>query len=293
MSHKIDSITQPTSGACVPVGTKVLDNAVITGAAEQCKCHDGGENTLIRQYEAMKEEAAAARDEFVQKARGLDDIAHETRATSNRNAILNAIGNLNFSKPFAEKVGNTIIFHDVTPRQLAQLTRIIGKKVPSLEPSELYFFIVTDPNDEDRRNLKVGAYGIEFTETAFSFADGDDGLVVSKIEVDLPGEEYAWEFVGVSYFGYDDIISDGDLSWRIADLRQWLDEKIDSLVEKVTPCLYDLCTAEDIDHMFDANTEDGQIIIPAEAVQPGGSISLNLFTAITGLTPVVANNEQG
>lgn len=144
----------------------------------------------------------------------LDEFAGRIKATYARKEDMPTV------KPFAEKVDNSIVFHDVTPRQLAQLTRIIGKKVPSLEPSELYFFIVTDPNDEERRNLKVGAYGIEFTEIAFSFANGDDGLVVSKIEVDLPGEEYGWEFVGVSYFGYDDIISGGDLSWRIAEARQ-------------------------------------------------------------------------
>ena len=93
MSHKIDSITQPTSGACVLVGTKVLENAVITGAAEQCKCHDGEENTLIRQYEAMLSAAESSKAEFLAKIELLDLLALQgSNREATNTAILASIG---------------------------------------------------------------------------------------------------------------------------------------------------------------------------------------------------------
>ena len=98
MSHKIDTITPPSSGTCVPVGTKVTENAVITGDAEQCKCHDNEENTLIRQYETMIAAAEHAKAEFLVKSALLDLLALQgDNPAATNSAILNALQNLDLS----------------------------------------------------------------------------------------------------------------------------------------------------------------------------------------------------
>lgn len=64
-----------------------------------------------------------------------------------------------------------------------------------------------------------------------------------------------------------------------------VEEKIDSLDEKITPYLYDECSVEEVDHMFTSVTEDGYIIVPSNAINPDGTMPVSVFKAITGLTP--------
>lgn len=67
---------------------------------------------------------------------------------------------------------------------------------------------------------------------------------------------------------------------------------IGDLDEKITPYLYDECSVEDIDHMFTSVTEDGYIIVPPSIIKQDGTIPLKLFVSITGLTPVLNDDER-
>ena len=91
MSHKIDTIAQPSSGTGVPVGTKVLENAVITGSGEQCTCHEGEKNTLIRQYEAMLAAAKEARDKFVDAAMSILKFQFEEATDDDIDAMFDGL----------------------------------------------------------------------------------------------------------------------------------------------------------------------------------------------------------
>ena len=61
--------------------------------------------------------------------------------------------------------------------------------------------------------------------------------------------------------------------------------KIDAMDEKVTPYLYDPCTVEDIDHMFESVTDGDLIIVPSGLIGPDGTMPVAVFKAVTGLTP--------
>lgn len=61
--------------------------------------------------------------------------------------------------------------------------------------------------------------------------------------------------------------------------------RIQEFDDKVSPYLYDECSVEDINHMFETTTEDGLIIVPSGLITPEGTMPISVFKAITGLTP--------
>jgi hypothetical protein len=72
------------------------------------------------------------------------------------------------------------------------------------------------------------------------------------------------------------------LTWRFDDIKS----VVGSLDEKVTPYLYEPCSNDDIDHMFETTTDDGLIIVPSGLIGDDGSMPIGVFSAVTGLTPV-------
>lgn len=46
------------------------------------------------------------------------------------------------------------------------------------------------------------------------------------------------------------------------------------------------CSNADIDHMFEAITEDGYILIPSVLIDGNGTMPIGMFTAVTSLTPI-------
>lgn len=95
MSNRIDTLTPPSSNTGVPVRTKVLENAVITGAAEQCERHNGEKNTLVRQYEAMLAAAKEARDKFVDAARSILKFDFEEATDEDIDAMFDSLTSTN------------------------------------------------------------------------------------------------------------------------------------------------------------------------------------------------------
>ena len=71
-----------------------------------------------------------------------------------------------------------------------------------------------------------------------------------------------------------------------------VENKIDALDEKITPYLYDECSVEEVEHMFTSITEDGYIIVPSGIINPDGTIHTNTFMSITGLAPVLKEDED-
>lgn len=71
-----------------------------------------------------------------------------------------------------------------------------------------------------------------------------------------------------------------------------VEESIKNLDEKISPYLYDECSVEDIERMFSSITENGYIIVPSSIIKQDGTIPLNLFVSITGLTPVLNDDEN-
>ena len=149
----------------------------------------------------------------------LNEFAGRIKATYARKEDMPTV------KPIAEKVGNSIVFHDVTPRQLAGKVHFIGKIPREDRPGQytqevLKLRIDYDPNEADACLTMYSDSGhFEYEESVFPFVVEEENRILLDIDIDLPDEESGYIFEDVSYDGYD-VISDGDLSWRIAEARQ-------------------------------------------------------------------------
>lgn len=98
MSHKIDNIPDiiPQPHSCGDISFN-HDTGELHGKPD-CGCHHRDIDLspseiekLKKQYEQLIREATAARDALVDKVLKLDDLAHETNATENKNEILAAL----------------------------------------------------------------------------------------------------------------------------------------------------------------------------------------------------------
>jgi hypothetical protein len=60
--------------------------------------------------------------------------------------------------------------------------------------------------------------------------------------------------------------------------------RINEFDEKITPYLYDECSVEEIEHMFEPIIQDGYILIPSNAFSINETMPITVFEAITNYT---------
>ena len=192
------------------------------------------------------------------------------------NPIISGGGGKSQLTPTAEVVGSNVKFHYVT---LDQMTKMhIASNAGAIGFT-----------------LTKGEYNFELRFSSDSPQEIAGNLIYDD-SIDIVDDVFATIIVPLEGYAVDSVYLDGvdanlleaDINWRLADIQKRIGEAnsaIDSLDEKISPYLYEPCTAEDIDHMFETVTDDGLIIIPDGLITPQGTMSIGVFKAITGLTP--------
>lgn len=72
--------------------------------------------------------------------------------------------------------------------------------------------------------------------------------------------------------------------------QRWIKKQFNAsqawMEENILPSLPKPGTSANVDDMFATATSEGEIIVDSSAIDKDGTMTISVFTAITGLTPV-------